>query len=279
MKDEDKEIYPDRPEEKSEIAEALKEITAEGRKRWEKSDLRRVILKFIAVIILTLAVTLLIIPTLNYKKTAEEKGTKLGGSVGSFVGRAMGSYDGVTKGIPAGEEAGKAQGLSAEDTEAEIKGAIERVGRLQVLTAGVKMQNITTMGGDNDDYAALSLVKGNAVFTVDLKKCRIVYDRNNNGIIIFVPAPEADVYIDDNQTEKLAEYQKHPYSGSTVDGFKMAINSMNRTDEEMKKQISGYELLEEQARESAEQMIKKLAGEVSRGKTITVNFEEGDDNG
>ena len=112
---------------------------------------------------------------------AESMGTTFGQSTGSQVGKFVGSFEALTDYREAYAE-GKEQGLSAEDTTAEVANKINEVERLEVLVASVKLNDIHTVG---DDYAALYLLKGDAVFAVDLSKAEITEE--SDGLHILLP--------------------------------------------------------------------------------------------
>ncbi len=196
--------------------------------------------------------------------------TIIGRSSGSLVGTAIGSFRGVTEGISAGTAAGKAAGLSAEDTVAKVKTDLIRTGRLQVLTAGVKIANCHKVG---EDYAALYIVKGSAVYTVDLEKAKVDYNSADSSMRIDIPKPQMEVYIDQNETEKLAEYQKHKFVGDAEDGAKAYLNSMKHSEEEIKESMDNYDSLMEQAKTVARNQIEALVDTV-RGDhlSVTVHF-------
>ena len=73
---------------------------------------------------------------------AKTVGREIGSSTGEAVGKAIGSFKGFTHGMKDGADAGENAGLSAEDTTADVKGAFESVGKLEVLVAGVTLKNI-----------------------------------------------------------------------------------------------------------------------------------------
>ena len=102
----------------------------------------------------------------NVYANASEIGENLGSAAGKTVGTAIGSLQGITKGNAAGLKDGKAEGLSAKDTTTDIMDIIE-IGKLEVLVATTTIENFNSMG---NDYAALYLLRGDVVFTVDLQQ-------------------------------------------------------------------------------------------------------------
>lgn len=202
--------------------------------------------------------------------SASGLGASVGSASGSAVGLAVGSYRGVTEGIAAGAEAGTEAGLSAEDTNAEVKTSLEQAGRLQVLVAGVKLANHHSVG---TDYSALYILKGSAVFTVDLKLAAVT-ESGNSGIDVLCPEPEAAVFIDEDETEKLAEYQRHRFAGSAEDGYQAYLNTMSASVEEVRESVENYDVLVEQAKAAAQTQVEALVRSV-RGSSaaVTVRFE------
>ena len=201
---------------------------------------------------------------------AREQGDLIGANTGKVTGWAVGSFRGVTEGIEKGTEAGKASGLSAEDTQVETIRKIEEIGRLEVLAAGAKLTNIHSIG---TDYSAIYLMKGNAVFTVDLQKADFRFEEEGKTLSITLPEPEMELYIDESATEKLAEYQKHFYTGSAKDGFTAYLNTTKNTVAEVRETMANYDELLTQAKESAVKQVTWLA-QSARGEetAVTVRF-------
>ena len=235
-----------------------------------KSMLRRYSLSLVSAVVFAILMALILFIFLPLRKNAEEIGEGVGASTGKLTGYAVGSYHGLTEGRTAGFEAGRTQGLKAEDTEAEIANAIEDAGALEVLAASVTIMNPSKVG---DSYAALYLVFGDAVFTVDLKQADIS-QKDDGSIVVAVPEPQVELYINDDKTEKIAESISNRYAGSTKAGYEAFMNSMDQINEKAEESISGYDTLLEQARQAAIKQVKLLAGNVcGSGKTITVDFK------
>lgn len=111
--------------------------------------------------------------TVNIWGKAKSIGNFLGESLGADVGKAMGSFEALTDYKEAYAD-GKEEGLSAKDTIAEVVNKIQELNKLEVLAASVKLNDIHSVGEKEDpDYVALYLLKGNAVFSVDLSKAEI----------------------------------------------------------------------------------------------------------
>lgn len=198
---------------------------------------------------------------------AESVGTKVGQSTGSQIGKFAGSFEALADYGEAYAE-GKEQGLSAEDAIAEVVNKIKEVKKLEVLVAGVKRYDTHKVG---DNYAALYLIKGDAVFSVDLSKAEITED--TNGLHIVLPQLEMDLI--DGKNEKVAEYQKESFTGSSEDGFGAYLNSMKKISEESKETLPNYDSLKKTAEETAIKQVKQLANSVAIEKRdIMVTFKE-----
>lgn len=195
-----------------------------------------------------------------YNATAETRGTRIGQGTGALVGRAIGSLDGITEGRKAGIEAGKTAGLSAIDTETDIANEIRKVENLEVLVASVKINDFHSIG-ENTDYAALYLLKGEVVFSVDLSQAKV--EEQGEKIQITLPKPQATLYIDQSQTDKVAEYQKRFFSGSAEDGFDAYLNSMVKVSEASAENLDNYDALIEVAKESAISQVEQLVSSVA----------------
>lgn len=209
-----------------------------------------------------------------FYSNASEMGETIGSDAGKAVGKAVGSFEGITRGREAGIQAGKAEGLSARDTEAELADMAGDVGRLEVLAATISIQNLNQVG---DTYAALYLLRGEAVFTVDLSQAEI--RRDGGGLTILLPAPEVDTYIDAAEIDKIADYQRRLFNGSSEAGFEDYINSLKKIQHVARDSIADYDRLEEQAREAALRQVKLLANQVrsveirGAGEEIRVEFK------
>lgn len=196
-------------------------------------------------------------------------GTALGQSAGSQAGRLSGSLEALADYREAYAE-GKEQGLSAEDTAAEVANKMKEVERLEVLVASVKLNDIHTIG---DDYKALYLLKGKAVFTVDLSEAEITEEAD--GLHILLPRCEVTPIIDGSKIEKVAEYQKRFFSGSSEDGFDAYLNSMIKIVEESKETLSSDASLKKTAEETTIKQVTQLANSVAVEKCdVTVTFKE-----
>lgn len=207
---------------------------------------------------------------------APSKGERMGQSYGTIVGKAIGSFEGFTKGRREGTEDGKKEGLNAEDTEAEIANEIKKIENLEVLVASVKINDMHTIGEDQK-YAALYMIKGEVVFSVDLQSAKVKLQ--NDQLHIVLQPPTGKLYIDQSQTEKIAEYQKYYFSGSAEDGFDAYINTMNMLQKTTAEELGNYSVLLDAAKESAKKQVSQLATSANTKKRkVVVEFEEGRSN-
>lgn len=234
--------------------------------------------KKVIYIMLCLLLAIVLGFVVNIRGKAKSIGNFLGESLGTDVGKVMGSFDALTHYKEAYAE-GKEEGLNAKDTTAEVVSKIQELNKLEVLVASVKLNDIHSVGKeDNPDYAALYLLKGNAVFTVDLSKVEI-QDRENE-ISILLPEPEMELIIDQREIEKVAEYQKNYFKGSAEDGFDAYLASMSKIDEQSEEVVANYDELIKIARESARKQVEQLVGTVSVSETnVRVEFQAADQKG
>ncbi len=194
-------------------------------------------------------------------------GKASGAVVGAAVGSANGIKDGVTEGIAAGEE----EGLSAEDTTVELGQSIRSVGKLEVLAAGVTLENINKIG---KAYMGLYVIQGDAVFTVDLSDTSIVYSDDGTTISVLIPEPEIELYLDQSSTEKLAEVQNFSLTVSAEDGLREYLNSMAKTKGKTEEYLSNYSDLMQIAEDAAISQVRQLASRVNTGnRSVTVKFK------
>ena len=228
------------------------------------------ILSISCVVVAVVGVFCYALPAYN---NAKNLGISVGDRTGTIVGNVIGSFDGITTGLAKGAEDGKEEGLSAKDTKSEIKNSFSEIGNLEVLEAGVKLNDVNTLG---DDYAALFLLKGVAIYSVNLKDVEII-DIDSNTVEILLPAINVEIYIDESATEKLAEYQKHSWSGSAKDGFAEYMNTRAATDQSVKETMENYSNLTEAAQSSAIKQIEIIAkAATGNKKEVVVSFKEGE---
>lgn len=209
-------------------------------------------------------------------KNAENLGISVGDKMGTMVGKAVGSYNGITTGFTEGKKNGKKEGLSAKDTKSEIRNSFSEIGNLEVLEAGVKLEDVNTLG---NDYAALYFSKGVAIYSINLQNVEI-HDADTNKIEVLLPQIDVDVYIDEKETKKLAEYQKHSWTGNAKDGFLEYMNSRSIMDESIEKTMANYSLMMENAQNSAIKQVGNIAkAAVGNKKEVSVRFKEKQTNG
>ena len=194
----------------------------------------------------------------------------LGNQIGQVEGKAVGLVTGSYKGYTEGDTKGKEDGLKAEDTTATVANRMNEVGDLEVLVAGVSLKNIHTVGAK---YKALYLLAGDAVFTVDMTKVK-VSATSNGEMLVVIPKPEMQVYIDERKTSKLAEWQDPLFNGSAEDGYTAYMNSMTATVEEMRNALSNYDTLMKTAQDSAVKQVTVLVKSIcGSDKGIHISIE------
>lgn len=205
-------------------------------------------------------------------------------AISSPAGIAIGSWKGVTDGLSDGYEAGEAAGLSAEDTTVTISNKIKQNEKLQVLLIDLKLSDLFTEGAapivGGPKYAALFLLRGTGVFTVDLAQSEVKPQFGSDGILIQIPSPEFTLYLDDSGIETLATYPKgwRLFDGSTAKGYTGWLNSRSQIDQRVQSELLGYDDLMASARASALKQVEQLAQSICGSrKSVTVQFfEEGD---
>lgn len=233
--------------------------------KWQR-DLKKISLTGILVIITAGLLCLLLFLILPAYGTAAETGTGLGAAVGKKVGMFTGSYQGMTEGIAEGKE----NGLSAEEVISKIAGTMEEANKLEVLSAGIKLSDVHQIG---DSYKALYIIKGVAVFTVDMNSVSVAV-KEDGDISILLPQPESEIFIDEKQTEKIAEESNIIFNGSSEDGFKAYLNSMSSISEDIREKIANYDSLIEEARSQAMVQTDRIAASVCQNKyTYEISFK------
>ncbi len=206
------------------------------------------------------------------QENADTIGAQIGHAKGEAVGLAVGSYKGVTEGIAAGNAAGTEQGLSAEDTAAVVGNTLAETAKLEVLVAGVKLTNMHSLG---KDYQALYVVKGDAVFSVDLTKAKVSQSADGT-LNVLIPEPEVELFVDEEGTEKLAEYQKYPFSGDAESGYTAYLNTMKNTAGEVRDSLENYDVLMKEAKDSAIDQITYITEcACGKGRSVHVEFLDG----
>ncbi len=217
-------------------------------------------------------VVVLVICCFGINSAATSVGRGVGNVSGSLVGAAVGSANGIKDGVTEGIQAGVEEGLSAEDTRVELGQAIQSVGKLEVLVAGVTLESINSIG---KAYTGLYVIAGDAVFTVDLAGTEVITSDDGKEIDIGIPEPELSLFLDQNSTEKLAEVQNFSWTVSAEDGLKEYLNSMAKTKEETEEYLSNYSDLMQSARNAAIDQVTQLASRLNVGDALVhVAFRE-----
>lgn len=84
-----------------------------------------------------------------------------------------------------------------------------------------------------------------------------------------------DLIVDQSKIEKVAEYQKLLFNGSSEDGFDAYLNSMAKIVEESKENLVNYDSLKKTAEETAIKQVEQLANSVAVEKRdVKVTFKE-----
>lgn len=231
-----------------------------------KSDTLILFVMRVVPILFIIFFSLVILP---FYINAEEKGKYWGDTAGKAAGAALGSLDGITRGLEEGYEEGQRQGVSAEDTNVRIANEMTAIGKLDVLVAQDQFVDDFRQG---NDYKALFVYKANARFSVNLEEASVSLDGTD--LQISIPTPECEVEIDADESEKLAEWQKHFWSGSTEAGYIGYLNSMKQIKKRAVTELSNYDVLLEQAKVSARKQVGILVSAVTGDRFhIEVVFE------
>ena len=205
----------------------------------------------------------------NAKKT----GATLGDVVGSGVGKTVGSLEAIHDYKEAYEE-GKQEGLSAEDTTVNVSDKIKEIEKLEVLVASAKFKDVHKVG---DTYAALYLLKGDAVFTIDLSKAVIRDNKEENTLYIDIPEPDINLIINPGNIDKVADYQRKWFNGSSEDGYNAYLNSVSKISENAEESLSNYDSLIDAAKDSARIQVEEIVNSVSvERRNVAVSFMKGD---
>lgn len=189
----------------------------------------------------------------------------------SFTKAGTHSEETVFDAIVKGYNAGKKEGLSAKDTELQMKNTVDEIGKLEVLVANVKIPEYHSVG---QKYAAMYLFRGSAVFTVDLTKANIIV--NSADIQVLLPKPECELRIDHKETERIKSTSALFFNGSAEDGLETYLHKiLNEVKQNSTKTISNYLELSEMAKQNAklqlEEIIENICGD---GTEITFRFIE-----
>ena len=196
--------------------------------------------------------------------------------IGKAAGTGAGIIAGEIEAIKAeekGAEDGKAEGLSAKDTDVRVnyENELKNQKKLEVMVAGISLSDLLKLG---KDYQALYITKADAVFSVDLEQAVVKWGEDGTWVKISVPQPEVDIYADQSQTKKIAEWQKYRNSGDAGDGYQAYLASVEELKKKAPKELQENETLMQNARNAAEQQIKQLAaGIYGQDVSITIEFQ------
>lgn len=210
------------------------------------------------------------IVVLPLHKTAEKAGREVGASIGRLTGTAVGSVNGGRKAVEEYAEQ-KYEALTADDTVAEIRNAVQSdvhsLGNLQVLVGDVALSTDHKVG---DTYAALYLLYGKVIFSVDLNKATVTMSPDSTQMAIVLPQPSVQINIDHEKTEKRAEWMKTLFNGKEEDGFTAYLTTVQNVRKASTEQVADYETLLEMATEFAINQVRNIAEAGCRGRNITV---------
>lgn len=197
--------------------------------------------------------------------SAYQTGMNVGAAMGTAVGSAVGSKNGLNTGIADGRKAG----LNAEETTVILEEKMEAAGRLQVLAAGVTLNNAQEVG---KAYNAIEILKGDLVFTVDLQSATVTV--NDTQAVILIENPQVQFYLDELESEKIMEVNKFSLITNAEDGVTAFLNSRANLAESVEEKIQGYRTLMDSAKEAAIAQTKSLAEAACGGsKTVVVGFK------
>ena len=219
----------------------------------------------IAVMVFAMSVAFLV--------KSRSTGSAIGNSVGTLVGQASGSYDGWNNGYEEGTE----EGLSAEDTTTTVQTTLSETGMLRVLSAKVLVNNAHEVGKTDKDsfvssliggkkYSAIYSYEGQVDFFIDLSKAIVT---NGGGkLIVELPAPQADLVIDERTAELIGDNQKPWSNGSDHDGIEAYNNSIAAIKKQTAESLANYDSLLEKAKASAQRQVENIV------RTVKLNYNE-----
>ena len=211
----------------------------------------------------------LIISTVN----AKAAGTEIGNGVGTAVGRAIGSVEAIAN-AKTFFELGVEEALLAKDTEIiETTKKIEEQGAIRVLEVEVCLDNLHAVG---EKYKAIYVMEGNVTFSVDLSNIETTYDEVRNVLLVTILEPVANLVIDSDTIQKIAESKKFAVSSDADKGSQAYENTMNEIKANAKDALANYDSLMRIAKNEAKIRVKNLADELSFIEAVEVNFAGGE---
>jgi len=246
-----------------ELADNLVDIANDGVKEYKKSSKKtKDLVSVIVLCTLLFIASFACISTYSAVKKASE-----------VVSTISGDVVGVMKGVitlPTSYGEGKIAGLSAEDTKAYIENELKEVGELDVLVSGVKITNLHQIG---NNYQGLYVSKGYAVFSIDISTIEV--SNSESEVSITINEPKVQVYIDDESTKKIAEWQKHTWTGSSEDGYFAYLNSWEHSKQEIENSVDNYDSLLKDARQAGREEIESLVKSIcGKEKSVNVQYKE-----
>ena len=135
-----------------------------------------------------------------------------------------------------------------------------REGRLEVLSASVEINTSILKGEKNNaDYFYIYTSPGTAIYSVDLSKIEIDYIIDSNKVLIGIPNPDFVLYVNEEDGEKVFEYQKHNWTGTAEDGYNTFIETKTVSYNDMVEAMNNNQELIEMAKESAKSQITNIS--------------------
>ena len=222
--------------------------------------------------VLTIGLAVALIVGMN--NNVEGIGSTVGEAAGSVVGNAAGTINGLTVDAPRGLSEGRQEGLSANDTTVYIKENYLDTGKLEVLAASVKITNFNEF---SDKLKDLTEMRGNLFFSVDMKDAEVL--RDDDGFIIRIPRPTAELFIDNRKTRTLAQIEKKiTIFDNAIDGIEEWANTEAKIEENFSDNISNYSDLVKQAEDAARSQVMSMLGSYNVGgkkiKSVVFKAEE-----
>lgn len=236
------------------------------------------VISLLIFIIVTVPFVLLIVPNFF---TAKSSGCAIGSKIGNTVGSAIGSFEGVTSGVAEGTEDGEQDGQSAKDTKIDYVTSISKIGRLEVLTADLKAENIHTYGDDSKEkvpidlckYAVIRVYEGTGIFSVDLNQAEI--SRSNNTVTVNIPSIDVRINVDNTKTRVLTEWKSSFFKGEAEAGFDAEGNTEKVLKEKLHDKLAETPSLKDQAKKAAENQVTLLVKAMSEDDVeVKINIVE-----
>ena len=221
----------------------------------------------VLVAVLALTGSLIISSALN--KNARKKGEELGKKVGT----AVGSYQGFTSDYKSAQEKAEAEEKQKKLEENNIKYA-QRMRQTEKLDVLMVTFNVVDEQEVGKEYSAVLFAKAHAIFSVDMGKADVSMSEDNV-LTITLPQPQVEVYIDENSITKESEMNRLFFDGNAEDGFDAYLDSMVKMEENSKTKAYSNQKFWDEARDSAEQQVRRLANGVSvNAKSVQIIWKE-----